>query len=169
MTVVLLHGYALDRRSWERIAPLLPEAVGHPLAVVAYDHRGPGKSGRGTATMAQLGDDLAEVLERAVPEGRVVLVGHDVGGLAIMALTPRRPRLFAARAAGLVLPATSSGRLATEVAAAWPGALGMLAQGLELVLGAKLFGRCASTRAARSAPDCAGGSSATTRIPISSS
>ncbi|MFI5606590.1 alpha/beta fold hydrolase [Amycolatopsis sp. NPDC051903] len=143
VTVVLLHGYALDRRSWERIAPLLPEAVQHPLSVVAYDHRGHGRSGRagrGTATMAQLGDDLAEVLERAVPEGRVVLVGHDMGGLAIMALTQRHPRLFAARAAGLVLLATSSGRLATEAAAAWPGALGMLAQDLELVLGAKLFG-----------------------------
>ncbi|MEV0070305.1 alpha/beta hydrolase [Amycolatopsis sp. NPDC050768] len=143
VTVVLLHGYALDRRSWSRIAPLLPEAVDEPLSVVGYDHRGHGKSGRagrGTATMAQLGDDLAEVLERAVPEGRVVLVGHDMGGLAIMSLTQRHPELFAARVAGLVLLATSSGRLATEASAAWPGALGVLAQDLEVVLGAKLFG-----------------------------
>ncbi|MGW4486343.1 alpha/beta fold hydrolase [Amycolatopsis sp. NPDC004368] len=112
MTVVLLHGYALDRYSWDRIAPLLPEAVEEPPAVVAYDHRDHGKSGRagrGTATMARLGDDLAEVLEREVPEGRVVLVGHDMGGLAIMALTQRHRKLFTARVAGLVLLATSSG------------------------------------------------------------
>ena len=143
VTVLLLHGYALDQRSWDRVGPTLAAAVDEPLAVVSYDHRGHGGSGRarrGTATMAQLGDDLAEVLERAVPEGRVVLVGHDMGGLAIMSLTQRHPELFADRVAGLVLLATSSGRLATEASAAWPNALGKLAQDLEVVLGGKLYG-----------------------------
>ncbi|ATY12428.1 alpha/beta hydrolase [Amycolatopsis sp. AA4] len=143
VTVVLLHGYALDQRSWGRIAPVLPDAVEHPLAVVSYDHRGHGESGRaarGTATMGQLADDLAEVIEREVPDGRVVLVGHDMGGLAVMSLTQRHPELFAARVGGLVLLSTSSGRLATEASAAWPNALGKVAQDLEMVLGAKLYG-----------------------------
>ncbi|WP_033287913.1 alpha/beta fold hydrolase [Amycolatopsis jejuensis] len=143
VTVVLLHGYALDQRSWGRIAPLLADVAEQPLAVVSYDHRGHGKSGRatrGTATMGQLADDLAEVLERAVPDGRVVLVGHDMGGLAVMSLTQRHQELFAERVGGLVLLATSAGRLATEASAAWPNALGKLAQDLELVLGAKLYG-----------------------------
>ncbi|GAA3563341.1 alpha/beta hydrolase [Amycolatopsis ultiminotia] len=143
VTVVLLHGYALDQRSWGRIAPVLVDVLEAPLQVLSYDHRGHGQSGRATrstATMARLGDDLAEVLERAVPRGRVVLVGHDMGGLAVMALTQRHAELFATRVAGIVLLATSSGRLATEASAAWPNALGKLAQDLEMVLGAKLYG-----------------------------
>jgi pimeloyl-ACP methyl ester carboxylesterase len=143
VTVVFVHGYALDQRSWGRIAPVLPDAAELPLAVLTYDQRGHGGSGRArreTATMAQLGDDLAELLERAVPDGRVVLVGHDMGGLAIMSLSQRHPELFAARAAGVVLLATSSGRLGAEVSAAWPNALGKLARDLQSVLGSKLYG-----------------------------
>ncbi|SEF21826.1 Pimeloyl-ACP methyl ester carboxylesterase [Amycolatopsis pretoriensis] len=143
VTVVFVHGYALDQCSWGRVAPLVPDAAEGPVAVVTYDQRGHGGSGRarrGTATMAQLGDDLAELLEREVPAGRVVLVGHDMGGLAIMSLSQRHPALFEARVSGLVLLATSSGTLATEVSAAWPNALGKLARDLEAVLGSKLFG-----------------------------
>ncbi|HKN52696.1 MAG TPA: alpha/beta hydrolase [Amycolatopsis sp.] len=143
VTVVFVHGYALDQRSWGRIAPLVPDASDGPVQVLTYDQRGHGGSGRArreTSSMARLGDDLAELLMRAVPDGRVVLVGHDMGGLAIMALSQRHPELFAERAAGLVLLATSSGRLGTEVAAAWPSALGRLAHDLESVLGSKLFG-----------------------------
>jgi pimeloyl-ACP methyl ester carboxylesterase len=143
VTVVFVHGYALDQRSWSRIAPLVGDAAEVPVAVLTYDQRGHGGSGRarrGTATMAQLGDDLAELLERAVPGGRVVLVGHDMGGLAIMSLSQRHPELFRARIAGLVLLATSSGKLATEVSATWPNALGKLARDLEAVFGSKLFG-----------------------------
>ncbi|GAA4535608.1 alpha/beta fold hydrolase [Amycolatopsis samaneae] len=143
VTVVLAHGYALDQRCWGRLAPVLPEATERPVAVLTYDHRGHGGSGRAsraTATMAQLGDDLAEIVDRAVPEGRVILAGHDMGGLAIMSLTQRHHALFAERVAGLVLLGTSSGGLATEASAAWPNALGRLARDLEMVLGSKLFG-----------------------------
>jgi pimeloyl-ACP methyl ester carboxylesterase len=141
--VVFLHGYALDQRSWGRIAPLLPDTTESPLGVVTYDQRGHGGSGRArreTATMAQLGDDLAELLEGLLPGARVVLVGHDMGGLAIMSLSQRHRALFDARVGGIVLLATSSGRLATEVSAAWPSALGKLAADLESVLGSKLYG-----------------------------
>ena len=141
--VVFLHGYALDQRSWGRIAPLLPDTTESAVGVVTYDQRGHGGSGRArreTATMAQLGDDLAELLEGLLPEARVVLVGHDMGGLAIMSLSQRHRELFDARVGGIVLLATSSGRLATEVSAAWPSALGRLAADLESVLGSKLYG-----------------------------
>jgi len=141
--VVFLHGYALDQRSWGRIAPLLPDTCASPIGVVTYDQRGHGGSGRArreTATMAQLGDDLAELLEGLLPGARIVLVGHDMGGLAIMSLSQRHRELFDARVAGIVLLATSSGRLGAEVAAAWPSALGKLAGDLESVLGSKLYG-----------------------------
>lgn len=61
---------------------MLTEAAS--VNVVAYDHRGSGESSPATATLEQLGDDLAEVLERAVPHGPVVLVGHGMGGHVAM-------------------------------------------------------------------------------------
>jgi pimeloyl-ACP methyl ester carboxylesterase len=143
VTVVFSHGYALDHRSWWRLAPLLPEAVEGPVNVLAYDHRGHGGSGhvsRADATMGRLGDDLAELIEGAVPTGRVVLVGHDMGGLAVMSLTQRHSDLFAERVAGLVLLATSAGGLATEASAAWPNTLGRLWRDLGSVLGSKIVG-----------------------------
>jgi pimeloyl-ACP methyl ester carboxylesterase len=143
VTVVFVHGYALDHRSWWRLAPLLPEAVEVGVSVLAYDHRGHGGSDRvasADATMARLGDDLAELLERAVPAGRVVLVGHDMGGLAVMSLTQRHPALFAERVAGLVLLSTSAGGIATEASAAWPNALGRLVRDLDSLLGSKIAG-----------------------------
>ncbi|GIJ25579.1 hypothetical protein Vqi01_07410 [Micromonospora qiuiae] len=37
-----------------------------------------------TATLAQLGDDLAAVLDMVASTGRVVLAGHSMGGMTIM-------------------------------------------------------------------------------------
>lgn len=141
VTVVLVHGYALDRRSWRAIAPVLAEAAEEPVAVVAYDQRGHGESGDvgpASATMGHLGDDLAEVLDKVVPEGKVVLVGHDMGGLAILTLAQKHPDVFAARVAGIGLLAMSAGGVTPD--AIWPNALGKLGRDLEMVFGTKLIG-----------------------------
>ncbi|RSN60743.1 alpha/beta hydrolase [Amycolatopsis sp. WAC 04182] len=143
VTVVLLHGYALDRRSWRAIAPVLAEASvpEEPVAVLAYDQRGHGESGEvraSSATMGKLADDLAEVLDKVVPGGKVVLVGHDMGGLAILSLAQRHPDVFAARVAGIGLLAMSAGGVTPD--AIWPNALGKLGRDLELVFGTKLIG-----------------------------
>src|SRR2546430_3711756 len=84
LTVVLVHSYAQDLRVWHKMADILPAAAERPIEVLAYDHRGHGGSSPATettATVERLGDDLAELLERAVPHGKVVLVGHGMGGL----------------------------------------------------------------------------------------
>lgn len=88
--------------------------------------------------MTRLGDDLAEFIERAVPVGRVILVGHDMGGLVAMSLTQRHPALVTERVAGLVLLPTSAGGLTTEANVAWSNAMGRLVRDLESVLGSKL-------------------------------
>lgn len=106
-TVVLVHGWVLDARTWEPVAGSL--ASTHP--VVRYDLRGHGQSDPaqpGTATIAQLADDLADLLSAEV-EGPVVLVGHSLGGMAIMALAQRRPEVVAQRVVGVVFAATSCG------------------------------------------------------------
>ncbi|MCP2167829.1 alpha/beta fold hydrolase [Goodfellowiella coeruleoviolacea] len=137
VTVVLAHGYALDHRSWHRVSTALPAAVGTPVRVLAYDHRGHGESGPATpetATIEQLGDDLGQVIERAVPSGPVVVVGHAMGGMAAMAFAERRPRLFRQRVAGSVFVATAAAR-SGEAALAWPKSVGKLVRELERAFG----------------------------------
>lgn len=133
VTVVLVHGYALDHRSWHRVIAELPSR----LQVIAYDHRGHGASGpatKDTATIERLGDDLGELIERAVPTGRVVVVGHSMGGMAAMAMAERRPRLFRQRVAGMVFLSTATTGMA-ETSLAWPKALGKLVRELERAFG----------------------------------
>ena len=43
----------------------------------------------------QLGRDLAAVLDTLAPRGPIVLVGHSMGGMAVLALAAQRPELFA--------------------------------------------------------------------------
>lgn len=141
LTVVLVHSYAQDRRIWHKIMAVLPEATERPIQVLAYDHRGHGESGpadEATATVERLGDDLAELLEKAAPGHKVVLVGHGMGGLVAMALTARHRELFADRVAGLVFLATAAGALA-EASATLPHSVGRVVQDLEAILGSRIL------------------------------
>ncbi len=109
VTLVLAHGWTLDRRTWcHQIA-----ALADRVRIVAYDHRGHGYSAAataGTATIARVGDDLAAIVRWV--DGPVVVAGHSLGGMAIMALADQHPDLFAARVAGAAFVNTSSGALA---------------------------------------------------------
>ncbi|MEV4541284.1 alpha/beta fold hydrolase [Micromonospora echinaurantiaca] len=111
VTVMLLHGWTLDGRSWHRQLAALRDATAGSVRVITYDARGHGRSScmaLPTATLAQLGDDLAAVLDEAAPTGRVVLVGHSMGGMTVMEYAHRHPEHFAARVAGLVFVATTA-------------------------------------------------------------
>lgn len=103
VTVVLLHGWTMDLTTWDRVA------AGLPGRVVRYDVRGHGSSS-GVGSISELADDLAAVLEEFVPSGRIVLAGHSLGGMTIMALAEQRPELFS-RVTGVALIATSCGNL----------------------------------------------------------
>jgi pimeloyl-ACP methyl ester carboxylesterase len=123
LTVVLLHGWALDARLWQQQIADLPRrlrelrgprglrGLGAPARIIAFDLRGHGRSTdgpRGKTTLAQLADDLAAVIRERVPTGRIVLVGHSMGGMAITEYAHRYPDQFAARVAGVVFVATSA-------------------------------------------------------------
>jgi pimeloyl-ACP methyl ester carboxylesterase len=121
LTIVFVHGYTLSMASWafqrRTLATELATANGHrpDARLVFYDQRGHGTSGRGDAersTMAQLGNDLAAVLAARVPSGPIVLVGHSMGGMTVMALAAVHPELFGDRVVGVALLSTSSGNLA---------------------------------------------------------
>ncbi|MGW6442361.1 alpha/beta fold hydrolase [Lentzea sp. NPDC055074] len=133
VTVVLAHGYALDHRTWHKVV----EQLSPEFQVIAYDHRGHGESGaasKETATIDQLGDDLGELIERAVPQGQVVIAGHSMGGMAALAMAERRPRLFRQRVLGNVFVSTAASGM-SETTLAWPKAVGKLVRELERAFG----------------------------------
>ncbi|GAA5125138.1 alpha/beta fold hydrolase [Pseudonocardia adelaidensis] len=113
VTVVLVHGWTLDRRAWEPVARSLAGGPA-PVRVVRPDHRGHGRSAAvepATMTIDQLADDLAEVVAATAPTGPLVLAGHSMGGMTLMALAERHPDVVA-RARGVALVSTASGGLA---------------------------------------------------------
>ncbi|MBY8873832.1 alpha/beta hydrolase [Micromonospora sp. PLK6-60] len=111
VTVLLLHGWTLDGRSWHRQVAELRDRYGDRVRVVTYDARGHGRSScmaLPAATLAQLGDDLAAVLDAVAPASRVVLAGHSLGGMTIMEYAHRHRAHFAARIAGLLFVSTTA-------------------------------------------------------------
>jgi len=112
LTVVLIHGYTLDRRVWLFQRHELAHATAPRVRQVLYDHRSHGRSGRSpraACTIEQLGRDLHAVVQAAAPEGRVVLIGHSLGGMTIMSLAEHDPGLFAERICGVAFLNTSAG------------------------------------------------------------
>ncbi|MFC3346811.1 alpha/beta fold hydrolase [Streptomyces echinoruber] len=148
VTVVFSHGYCLNQDSWHFQRAALRGVV----RTVHWDQRSHGRSARGRAqvedgvplTIEQLGRDLKAVIDAAAPEGPIVLVGHSMGGMTVMALADQYPELISERVVGVALVGTSSGRLGevnfglpvagvTMVRRVLPGVLRALGQRAELV------------------------------------
>ncbi|GGK92539.1 alpha/beta fold hydrolase [Mangrovihabitans endophyticus] len=109
-TIVFVHGFALDMGTFYFQRQLLTERGDHRL--VFYDQPGHGRSGRleaGDYDIAALGVSLAAVLDAAVPDGHIILVGHSMGGMTIMAFAEQHPEWFGSRVTGVVLMSTSAG------------------------------------------------------------
>jgi pimeloyl-ACP methyl ester carboxylesterase len=79
--------------------------------LVRYDHRNHGRSERSRSRVSidTLADDLAAVITQLAPRGRVVVVGHSLGGMTTLAFARRHERLFRERIAGVCLVATRAG------------------------------------------------------------
>jgi pimeloyl-ACP methyl ester carboxylesterase len=147
VTVVFSHGYCLNQDSWHFQRAALRGVV----RTVHWDQRSHGRSGRGmaqadgtTVSIDQLGRDLKAVIDAAVPEGPIVLVGHSMGGMTVMALADQYPELVRDRVVGVALVGTSSGRLGevnfglpvagvNAIRRILPGVLRALGQQAELV------------------------------------
>lgn len=110
-TVLLVHGFALDARSWTYQRAALREA-GYP--VITYEHRGHGSSERGepdSYTVDQLGRDLARVIDETAPEGPLALIGHSMGAMTIMAFADQQRDVVRDRVVAVGLLSTSAGGL----------------------------------------------------------
>jgi pimeloyl-ACP methyl ester carboxylesterase len=121
LTVVFVHGYTLNSQSFYFQRQTLAR---DDVRMIFFDQRSHGRSEHGDpqlATIDQLGRDLHTVLETLVPAGPIVLIGHSMGGMTVLALADQHPELFTApasrrggaRVAGVVLIATSAGDMAS--------------------------------------------------------
>ncbi|WP_138733347.1 alpha/beta fold hydrolase [Modestobacter excelsi] len=107
LTVLLTHGFTARLGEWDGQRA----ALRGRSRLVLWDHRGHGRSARGdlrTATIDRTGRDLGEVLAATTPSGPVVLAGHSMGGMSVLALARQRPELFGTRVVGVFLLATSA-------------------------------------------------------------
>jgi pimeloyl-ACP methyl ester carboxylesterase len=87
-TLVFVHGWACDRSHWDaQFAALSPR-----YKVIALDLAGHGRSGKNRKewTIAAFGADVAAVLDKE-SVGRAVLIGHSMGGSAIVEAARLRP------------------------------------------------------------------------------
>lgn len=112
-TAVLVHGWTMTGASWQPVVDrVLAERP--DVAVVRPDQRDHGDSrpapGGGEPSIAVLADDLAAVVDRAAPQGPVVLAGHSMGGMSVLAAVDRHPDLRD-RLAGVLLVNTAADRL----------------------------------------------------------
>jgi pimeloyl-ACP methyl ester carboxylesterase len=115
VTVVFSHGYCLNQDSWHFQRAALRGVV----RTVHWDQRSHGRSERGVSqaqddvpvSIEQLGRDLKAVIDAAAPDGPIVLVGHSMGGMTVMALADECPELIRDRVVAVALVGTSSGRL----------------------------------------------------------
>ncbi|WP_263249744.1 alpha/beta fold hydrolase [Saccharopolyspora rosea] len=139
VTVVFVHGYALDSRCWHFQRRDLPELTDPRVRLVLYDQRSHGRSGHSAkrgSTIDQLGRDLDAVLRATARRGPVVLVGHSMGGMTIMALAEQRPELFRERVLGVALLGTSAGGIgASGMPRPWLSRYNPVPRGLALLAG----------------------------------
>lgn len=116
LTIVFIHGFTLGADSWYRqFRGLRKELPG--VRLLTLDLRGHGKTGAvppsscSTDTAAQ--DVLAVVAERA-PAGKLILVGHSLGGQIAFAALRRAPEDVRQRIAGIVQVSTAIDRFAAN-------------------------------------------------------
>ena len=108
-TIVLCHGYTLSCQSWILVRRRLADAG---YRVVAWDQRGHGRSATGEPqgyTIEQLGEDLRAVIDAQAALGPIVLVGHSMGGMTIMAFGARHPDVVRERVLAVAFVATAAG------------------------------------------------------------
>lgn len=92
---VALHGFALNCRSWDEVAPALSDQ----LHWYALDQRGHGLSDR-AADLADysrdhMADDIRGFIERAALD-RPIVIGHSMGGMNAMTFASQHPQALRA-------------------------------------------------------------------------
>jgi pimeloyl-ACP methyl ester carboxylesterase len=108
--VIFVHGLTLDMTTWlEQWSDLSID-----LWCVMMDQRSHGRSdvaAEGDMSIRAMGRDVVAVLQAVAPSRPVVLVGHSLGGMAILSMAEQHPELFGPNVAGVVLIGTAASAL----------------------------------------------------------
>ncbi|MDT0275895.1 alpha/beta fold hydrolase [Blastococcus goldschmidtiae] len=110
VTVLFSHGFATRSAVYDQQWTALRGRA----RLVRYDQRGHGASGWAgvrSAGVDRLGRDLEQVVDELAGDTPVVVVGHSMGGMAVLALAGRRPELFGTRITGVALLSTRAAPL----------------------------------------------------------
>jgi pimeloyl-ACP methyl ester carboxylesterase len=108
--VVFSHGFSLDMTTWHYQWTQWSERY----RCVLFDHRGHGRSGTPANrdyTLQAMGEDIRAVLDAIVGSGPCVLVGHSMGGMAVLAFAEAHPEEFGSRVAGVILADTAAAEI----------------------------------------------------------
>ncbi|OYN75876.1 alpha/beta fold hydrolase [Mycolicibacterium sphagni] len=113
--IVLAHGITCAIGVWHQQI----NDLSRDYRVIAYDHRGHGRSGlprRSGYSLGHLAGDLDSVLAATLRPGeRAVIAGHSMGGIAISAWSDRYRHRVAHRADAVALINTTTGDLLEEI------------------------------------------------------
>lgn len=116
VTIVFVHGFTLAGESWYRQFNALRKS--HPEArLLTMDLRGHGQTGAVPASLCTVegtaADALAVIAERATT-GKLIVVGHSLGGLIALHMVRAAEESIRRRIAGVVLISTSIDKLAAQ-------------------------------------------------------
>lgn len=127
LAIVFSHGWTMSQDCWH----FQRAALRGSARLVFWDQRGHGRSDGGDRTgygLDQPARDLAAVLDQTVPKDTpVVLVGHSMGGMAIMRYADLFPELIGRKVLGAGLVCTSSGGL-DQISLGLPAAAARITQ-----------------------------------------
>jgi pimeloyl-ACP methyl ester carboxylesterase len=108
--LVMVHGFSADLTLWH----YQWKHFSRNYRCVLIDQRGHGRSGPGTGgdySLEALGRDLEAVLEELALQGPVALMGHSMGGMAVMSFAKAFPEEFGTRVMAVVLANTAAAEL----------------------------------------------------------
>jgi pimeloyl-ACP methyl ester carboxylesterase len=112
-TLIFIHGFCLDMGTFHFQRTALTRRGDYRM--VFYDQPGHGRSEKlrqGEYSLDALGEALKLVIDQTVAaDGPIVLIGHSMGGMTIMALAELYPELFQDRVRAVVFISTSAGKL----------------------------------------------------------
>ncbi|MDG3013514.1 alpha/beta hydrolase [Speluncibacter jeojiensis] len=111
VVAVFVHGHCLRAESWAFLRAHLAGLWGDGVRMVFYDQRGHGESGAAptaTYTIDQLGRDLGAVVRTISGDRQVVLVGHSMGGMAVLSYVHQHPEVVGDRVVGIGMIASAA-------------------------------------------------------------
>ncbi|HEU5428029.1 MAG TPA: alpha/beta hydrolase [Actinocrinis sp.] len=111
-TLLFTHGFCLHQDCWH----YQRSEFSGEYRMVFWDQRGHGRSDPlkpgAELSIDVTGEDLYAVIEATCPTGPIILIGHSMGAMTMMALAEAHPELFGDRVVGAALMATSAGEFA---------------------------------------------------------